>query len=180
MFSKHYIVGQKLWYDGFYNNPIEGEITLIGHVIEYPTMHYLRNPRQSQSMTAYMILDKYSWKFQWKILILIPYLIYNWYHPTGALLLSLFSSAVVMHIAPSKSLYFRLLLWQIVLEYLWASPLLLQICHLHLPMPVIIKWSNKILCHALEINETPSHYCHVNYTEFISIANGIPRKVHIT
>ena len=28
----------------------------IGHVNEYPTMHYFGNPRHAQSMIAYMIL----------------------------------------------------------------------------------------------------------------------------
>ena len=34
--------------------------TTIGHVNEYPTMHYFGIPRQTQSMIAY----KYFWKFQ--------------------------------------------------------------------------------------------------------------------
>ena len=35
----------------------------IGHVNEYPTMHYFGIPRHTQSMIAYKIF----WKFQWKI-----------------------------------------------------------------------------------------------------------------
>ena len=38
--------------------------TLVGHVNEYPTMHYFGNPRHTQSMIAYMILTEYFWKFQ--------------------------------------------------------------------------------------------------------------------
>ena len=36
----------------------------IGHVNEYPTMHYFGNPKRTQSMIAYMILSEYLWKFQ--------------------------------------------------------------------------------------------------------------------
>ena len=32
---------------------------MIGHVNEYPTMHYFRNPGHTQSMIAYMILTEY-------------------------------------------------------------------------------------------------------------------------
>ena len=41
----------------------------IGHVNEYPTMHYFGLPRQTQSMIAYGILTEYFWKFQWRIAI---------------------------------------------------------------------------------------------------------------
>ena len=30
---------------------------MIGHVAEYPTMHYFGNPRHTWSMVAYMIFD---------------------------------------------------------------------------------------------------------------------------
>ena len=36
----------------------------IGHVNEYPTMHYFGNPGHTQSMTVYKILTEYFWKFQ--------------------------------------------------------------------------------------------------------------------
>ena len=39
----------------------------IGHVNEYPTMHYFRVPRHTRSMIAYKILTEYFWKFQWKL-----------------------------------------------------------------------------------------------------------------
>ena len=39
----------------------------IGHVNEYPAMHYFGNPRHTQSMIEYMILTEYFWKFQWKV-----------------------------------------------------------------------------------------------------------------
>ena len=39
----------------------------IGHVKEYPTMHYFGNPRHTQSMITYMILSEYFWKFRWNI-----------------------------------------------------------------------------------------------------------------
>ena len=43
----------------------------IGHVKEYPTMHFFGNPRHTQPMIAYiMILTEYFWKFQWKIALL--------------------------------------------------------------------------------------------------------------
>ena len=49
----------------------------IGHVNEYPTMHYFRIPRHTQSMITYKILTEYFWKFQWKlhcgIFINMPY-----------------------------------------------------------------------------------------------------------
>ena len=38
--------------------------SFIGHVNEYPTMHYFGNPGHTQSMIAYMILTEYFWKFQ--------------------------------------------------------------------------------------------------------------------
>ena len=38
--------------------------SLIGHVNEYPTMHYFGNPRHTKSMIAYIILTEYFWKFQ--------------------------------------------------------------------------------------------------------------------
>ena len=34
----------------------------IGHVNEYPTMHYFGNPRHTQSMIAYKILTEFFWK----------------------------------------------------------------------------------------------------------------------
>ena len=34
--------------------------TQIGHVYEYPTMHYFGNLRHALSMKAYMILTEYS------------------------------------------------------------------------------------------------------------------------
>ena len=40
---------------------------IIGHVNEYPTMHYFGIPRHTQSMIAYKILTEYFWKFQWWI-----------------------------------------------------------------------------------------------------------------
>ena len=44
------------------------QIIPIGHVIEYPTMHYFINPRHTQSMIAYiMIFTEYFCTFQWKI-----------------------------------------------------------------------------------------------------------------
>ena len=39
----------------------------IGHVNEYPTMHYFGIPRHCQSMIAYKILTEYFWKLQRKI-----------------------------------------------------------------------------------------------------------------
>ena len=41
-------------------------VRLIGHVNEYPIMHCFGKPRHTQSMTAYMILTEYFWKFRWK------------------------------------------------------------------------------------------------------------------
>ena len=32
---------------------------IIGHVIEYPTMYYFRNPRHTQSIITYKILTEY-------------------------------------------------------------------------------------------------------------------------
>ena len=46
---------------------IEWLILKIGHVNEYPTMHYFGIPRHTQSMMAYKILTEYFWKSQWKI-----------------------------------------------------------------------------------------------------------------
>ena len=37
---------------------------VIGHVNEYPTMHYFGIPRHTHSMTAYKISTEYFWKFQ--------------------------------------------------------------------------------------------------------------------
>ena len=37
----------------------------LGHVNEYPTIHYFGNPKRTQSMIAYMILTEHSWKFSW-------------------------------------------------------------------------------------------------------------------
>ena len=39
----------------------------IGHVNEYPALHYFWNPRHTQPMIAYIIMTEYFWKFQWKI-----------------------------------------------------------------------------------------------------------------
>ena len=36
----------------------------IGHVNEYPSMHYFGIPRHTQSIIAYTILTKYFWKSQ--------------------------------------------------------------------------------------------------------------------
>ena len=36
----------------------------LGHVNEYPAMHYFGNPKHTQLMIAYMILTEYFWKFQ--------------------------------------------------------------------------------------------------------------------
>ena len=36
----------------------------IGHVNEYPTMHYFGIPGHIQSMIAYNLLPEYFWKFQ--------------------------------------------------------------------------------------------------------------------
>ena len=36
----------------------------VGHVNDYPTMHYFGNPRRTQSMIAYVILTEYFWKFK--------------------------------------------------------------------------------------------------------------------
>ena len=36
----------------------------MGHVNEYATMHYFGNPKHSQSMIAYMILNEYLLNFQ--------------------------------------------------------------------------------------------------------------------
>ena len=57
---------QCFWYDigRCLDNPVENLIKGIGHVSEYPTMHYFGNPRHTQSMIAYMILTEYFWKFQ--------------------------------------------------------------------------------------------------------------------
>ena len=38
-------------------------ILLMGHVNEYPTMHYFGIPGHTQSMIAYKILTEYLWKF---------------------------------------------------------------------------------------------------------------------
>ena len=38
---------------------IMNKIVWIGHVNEYPTMHYFGNPRHTQSMIGYMILTEY-------------------------------------------------------------------------------------------------------------------------
>ena len=42
---------------------------LMGHVNEYPTMHYFGNLGHTRSMTAYIYrtLTEYFWKFQWKV-----------------------------------------------------------------------------------------------------------------
>ena len=43
----------------------------VGHVNEYPTMHYFGNPQHTHSMIEFMILTKYFWKFQWKVALCI-------------------------------------------------------------------------------------------------------------
>ena len=40
------------------------ESVIIGHINEYPTMHYFGNPRHTDSMIAYRILTEQLWKFQ--------------------------------------------------------------------------------------------------------------------
>ena len=40
---------------------------LIGHVNEYPIMHYLGIPSHTQSMIAFKILAGSFWKFRWKM-----------------------------------------------------------------------------------------------------------------
>ena len=35
---------------------------IIGHVNEYPVMHYFGNPKHTQSMITYMILTEYYGK----------------------------------------------------------------------------------------------------------------------
>ena len=42
----------------------DGVFLGIGHVNEYPTMHYTGIPRHTQSMIANMILTEYMRKFQ--------------------------------------------------------------------------------------------------------------------
>ena len=42
---------------------VEAALT-IGHVNEYPTMHYIEIPTNAQSMIAYKVLTEYYWKFQ--------------------------------------------------------------------------------------------------------------------
>ena len=42
------------------------KLLTIGHVNEYPTMHFCGNFSHTQSMIAYMILTEYFWKFQRK------------------------------------------------------------------------------------------------------------------
>ena len=39
-------------------------VTLLGHVNEYPTMHYFGNPGHNQSNDTYMILTEYFWRLQ--------------------------------------------------------------------------------------------------------------------
>ena len=46
-------------------NPIK--IFSIGHVNEYPTMQHFGNFRDTQSMTLYIIVTEYFWKFQREI-----------------------------------------------------------------------------------------------------------------
>ena len=41
--------------------------TEIGHVNDYPSMHYFGNSRHTQQMLVYKILTEYFWKLQWKI-----------------------------------------------------------------------------------------------------------------
>ena len=36
----------------------------MGHVNEYPTMHYFGNARHTQSMIAFMILTGYFWEIR--------------------------------------------------------------------------------------------------------------------
>ena len=45
-------------------NSVRGNCMSIGHVNEYPTMHYFGVPRHTQSMIAYKILTEYFWEFQ--------------------------------------------------------------------------------------------------------------------
>ena len=49
----------------------------IGHVNEYPTMHYFGLPSHTRSIIAYKILTEYFWKFQKKLhcgnVVNIPY-----------------------------------------------------------------------------------------------------------
>ena len=40
---------------------------IIEHVNEYPTIHYFRNPRHTQSMIAYKILTEYSREYLYVI-----------------------------------------------------------------------------------------------------------------
>ena len=40
------------------------KVRLMGHVNEFPTMHYFVIPKLTQSMIAYKILTEYFWKFQ--------------------------------------------------------------------------------------------------------------------
>ena len=39
---------------------------LIGHVSEYPSIHYFGIPRHTHPMKTSKILTEYFWKFQWK------------------------------------------------------------------------------------------------------------------
>ena len=54
--------------NSFHVGPIPSESILlpIGHVNEYPTMHYFGIPRHTQSMIANKILTEYFWKFSEK------------------------------------------------------------------------------------------------------------------
>ena len=39
---------------------------MLGHVNEYPTIHYFTIPRHTQSIIAYKILTEYFWKCKLK------------------------------------------------------------------------------------------------------------------
>ena len=48
-------------------NAILVDLTIMGHVKEYPKMHHLGIPIHTQSMTAYMILTELFWEFHSKV-----------------------------------------------------------------------------------------------------------------
>ena len=50
-----------IWSIIFYRHT---NVLVIGHVNEYPTMHYFETPRHTQPMIEYNILTEYFWKFQ--------------------------------------------------------------------------------------------------------------------
>ena len=45
-------------------NTIPLDLTIMGHVKEYPTMHHFGIPRHTQLMIAYMILSELVQEFQ--------------------------------------------------------------------------------------------------------------------